>query len=122
MLVLKNSTEYFARRESGGKGYNLYLISQHGIEVPDWVILGRSVYEDCIEESGLKNDLIKLTKAYSEKSISAKDLSRKVNRLFVKTQLSKSVLNLIDDAYRVLGDNEMISVRSSAVALRPGDQ
>ena len=39
MLVLSGSTEAFAKREAGGKGLNLYLMSREGFPVPAWVVL-----------------------------------------------------------------------------------
>lgn len=37
--VTKESTTHFAKKESGGKGHNLYLLSKNDIKVPKFITL-----------------------------------------------------------------------------------
>src|SRR6185312_677277 len=53
MLVTKDSSESFARRESGGKGFNLYLLSREGFPVPPWAVVGASYFRKFREQAGL---------------------------------------------------------------------
>lgn len=40
MIINKNSLDYYAKTEAGGKAYNLYLMEQQGLNLPSWVALG----------------------------------------------------------------------------------
>jgi pyruvate,water dikinase len=115
MLVLENSSEYFARNESGGKGYNLYLMQQEGITVPDWVILGKSVYASFMQKSGMLHAINKLTQAFQDGALPARQLSDAIERLIVETPLPDEIVRLVNEAYGRVCACGMISVRSSAV-------
>lgn len=45
MVITLQSTDSFARREAGGKGYNLYLLSRAGFSVPEWRVLGATQFK-----------------------------------------------------------------------------
>src|SRR4030066_1434231 len=115
MLVLENSSEYFARNESGGKGYNLYLMQQEGIAVPDWAILGKSVYASFMQKSGILHAINKLTQAFQDGALPARQLSDAIERLIVETPLPDEIVRLVNEAYGRVGACGMISGRSSAV-------
>ncbi|MBU1908797.1 MAG: hypothetical protein KJ726_01980, partial [Verrucomicrobia bacterium] len=56
MLVTPQSTKSFARREAGGKGFNLYRMSRLELPVPEWVVLGRGVF-DRFASGGLREQI-----------------------------------------------------------------
>jgi rifampicin phosphotransferase len=54
MLVLPSSTPAFARREAGGKGWNLYQLSALGLPVPPFCVLGRRFFEQFLDRTELR--------------------------------------------------------------------
>jgi rifampicin phosphotransferase len=109
LLVTKKSTSFFARHEAGGKGFNLYLMSRMGLQVPDWVVLGRSYFKEFIKAPGfeaqLKQILEQQSPAAAEKSI---------EDLFLKTPFPESLQPGIKQGLETIGKGKVISVRSSA--------
>ena len=57
MLVTRESTPAFARREAGGKGYNLYLLSREGLPVPKWVVLGKRYFARFVAATGIETTI-----------------------------------------------------------------
>ena len=113
MLVLASSTPSFALREAGGKGYNLYLMSQMGLPIPEWVVLGRRCFEQFLEQSGCSSKIEAEIAAFSKEGQSALVTSRKIAGLIEDAPLPIEVRGLLDEAYRKVGFGT-ISVRSSA--------
>lgn len=114
MLVLENSAAYFARNESGGKGYNLYLMQQQGIPIPDWAILGKSVYELFIEKSAIRQKINQMTDEFRDGVLTARQLSDGIRHLIVEAPLQSEIGHLVEEAYRRVAGAGTISVRSSA--------
>ncbi|MBC7658343.1 MAG: phosphoenolpyruvate synthase [Chitinophagaceae bacterium] len=114
MLVLKTSTQNFAKREAGGKGYNLYLMSRLGVEVPDWTVLGRTVYETFLRETGLTPLIETLLKDFAEGRTAADVVSQSIENLIVNAPMPESVKVLSDQAFAAIAKGGLISVRSSA--------
>ncbi len=114
MLVTKSSTSFFAKNESGGKGYNLFLMSQSGFPVPEWVVLGKRHFESFLNSSGLRVQIENVLQDFLAEKISGKDTEEKLTKLIKDAPLSKDIDILIDEGMRILGPTTMISVRSSA--------
>ncbi|MBC7429941.1 MAG: hypothetical protein H7336_15110, partial [Bacteriovorax sp.] len=55
--VTTSSTHYFAKKESGGKGHNLYLLSTNGIKVPKFITLPPNFFEEFKKISGIQDYL-----------------------------------------------------------------
>ena len=51
------STYHFAKKESGGKGFNLYLLNSFGINVPSFITLPPLFFETFKEQTGIKGEL-----------------------------------------------------------------
>jgi phosphoenolpyruvate synthase/pyruvate phosphate dikinase len=73
MLVTKHSTHFFAKNESGGKGFNLYLMTKANIPVPEWVVFGRRYFQDFIQSSGIQQELHQLVDKFLSKQATAKE-------------------------------------------------
>ncbi|MFH0952929.1 MAG: PEP/pyruvate-binding domain-containing protein [Verrucomicrobiota bacterium] len=114
MLVLKNSTEAFARRQAGGKGFNLYQMTRLDLPVPEWVVLGRNVYEQFVREAGIGNVLSKILAEFEAGKLDAGAAAVRAERLIVGAGMPPSVRTWIDRAYEAVGRDATISVRSSA--------
>ena len=114
MLVRKNSTKNFAKKEAGGKGYNLYLMSSIGVQVPDWTVLGRSVYETFVRDANLEGLLEAQLKLFVDGTLTADVVSKNIEELIINAPMPVSVKALADEAYGLVSKGGLISVRSSA--------
>lgn len=114
MLVTKTSTSFFAKNESGGKGYNLYLMSQGGLPVPEWVVLGKRHFESFLDATGLRPRIISLLEEYLSGKISGQETESTIAKLIKGAALPEGIEKLVDDAMIILGTSTVISVRSSA--------
>lgn len=113
MIVRKNSTETFARREAGGKGYNLYLMTRKGFPVPDWCVLGKRVFRQFLAATGTGARLDAVIDRLQAAQIDAAAASREIEALFVATDLPASVRALVRQGYDEV-NRGLVSVRSSA--------
>ena len=109
MIVTKNSTETFAKKEAGGKGYNLYLLSRAGFLVPEWLILGARYFNEFKNISKIEDKIEIILK-----NKQAKDASSEIYELITKTELPSHIDEIARQAYRRL-KKPVIAVRSSAV-------
>lgn len=114
MLVTKSSTSFFAKNESGGKGYNLYLMSQSGLPVPDWVVLGKRHFDGFLEATKLRPKIETILADFLAGKTSGKEAEDTITKLIKGTDLPRNIDDLIDEGMRILGPHTMISVRSSA--------
>ncbi len=114
MLVLKSSVDIFAKKEAGGKGYNLYVMSNSGIPVPEWAVLGRSCYEAFVASAGIEPALAATIARFEAGQCDAKQASEEIAALILKTPLPADIRALAEKAYASVGLDQMISVRSSA--------
>lgn len=110
ILISKDSTKNYVKRNAGGKGSNLYTMSQAGLNVPDWLVLGPEVFDHFKEKSGI----ISKFETYENSELSAKEIAQKIQNLVLKTELPKNAEAFIERAYKQL-NHQLISVRSSAL-------
>lgn len=114
MLVTKNSTLSFARREAGGKGYNLYLMSRENLPVPQWCVLGRRYFELFMQESNLYDPVERELNQWHQGHISAAECSKRIENLIVAQTLGLKITEAIQHALEVIASPQAFSVRSSA--------
>ena len=116
MIVRPNSTDAFARREAGGKGYNLYLLSGQGVNVPRWVVLGRGVYQQFVDETSLGPDLHGALTAFVDGTADAESTARRIRASLLAPAVPTSIRDRIAQAYGEAAGDEaaLIAVRSSA--------
>lgn len=114
MLVTKESTTFFAKNESGGKGFNLYLMSQSGFPVPEWVVLGKRHFEGFLDGSSFRPKIQEILEGFLVGTISGKVTEEKITALIKATALPPEIDKLVDEGMKTLGPETMISVRSSA--------
>lgn len=114
MLVTAASTRFYARNESGGKGFNLYRMSAAGLPVPDWIVFGRRYFHDYIEAHGLKPQLDAVLNSYLQGETSGADAEKKVLAIFQGAPNSSTLIAAVDEALQKLGADGVYSVRSSA--------
>ncbi len=101
----------------GGKGSNLINLIKMGVNVPDGFIVNIKAYNKFLEESPLKNQILRtLSTDYKPKDVL--DLSTKIKNLFLETKIPVEIVNEIKRAFYKLrkkfGRKISLSVRSSA--------
>ncbi|GIW72288.1 MAG: phosphoenolpyruvate synthase [Planctomycetota bacterium] len=114
MLVYPNSTRQFARREAGGKGYNLYLLSAQGLPVPDWVVLGARVWEHFVRTTGLEPVIAEALARFRDGSASAARTAAAIAERIEAAPLDEQVRSWLEQGLAALGHPPRIAVRSSA--------
>lgn len=114
MLVTKNSTHFFAKNESGGKGFNLYLMTKAGIPVPEWVVFGRRYFQDFVNSAGIHQDLYQLVEKFIHGHATAKETESAIEALFAENNTTELLSKSIREALKSLGEDKVYSVRSSA--------
>ena len=53
MILTKDSVEEVVRREAGGKGYNLYLLTKAKYNVPAWTIISADLFRQYITDNDI---------------------------------------------------------------------
>lgn len=115
MLVTKNSTYAFAKKESGGKGFNLYQMTQKGFQVPEWIVFGKRYYKKYIDTLGLAGSIEKIIKDLELELISASMAENSIQDLFLKSETPEFLTLAVKEALKEFPkDTAMYSVRSSA--------
>ncbi len=113
MLVTSNSTNYFAKKEAGGKGYNLYLMSKAGFPVPEWIVFGKRYFHEFIKTHNLEASFLALLKQFDSAQITAKECENSILELIQSRSATSLMLQSLDEALSILPEG-VFSVRSSA--------
>ncbi|WP_374033917.1 phosphoenolpyruvate synthase [Bdellovibrio bacteriovorus] len=114
MLVTPKSTLFFAKNEAGGKGFNLYLMSQAGLPVPEWVVFGKRYFHEFLQSADVKSRLEGILDRLLRQELTPAQAEKEVLNLFESTPLPAIVETSLDEALRSLGSDKVFSVRSSA--------
>jgi pyruvate,water dikinase len=110
LTVSKKSTANFAKRESGGKGHNLYLLTEHNINVPKFLTLPPMFFESFKELTKINEYMENIL---VDQHLSMKEISEKITLKIIETKMPKEIEEAIKRAYDEL-NLPLISVRSSA--------
>lgn len=110
MLITEKSTESYAKRQAGGKGYNLFLLSGAGFPVPRWVVLGAFYFQAFRESNGVAE---KITGALSDGKDLAK-ISEKIRQIILSAPFPQEIEKAARLAYQTIGAAR-IAVRSSGL-------
>lgn len=117
MLITNKSTKSFVKREAGGKGYNLYLLTQEKFPVPGWIIISASVFKNFRILNDLDNIINKSLlplKTNSNNRAIVSSISQSIKQIILNTPLGLVTSNEIRKAYKSLKVNS-IAVRSSGL-------
>ena len=109
MLVTKDTTQAFAKREAGGKGYNLFLMTRQGLPVPPWAILGRRYFDEFVTQTGIKERLALILSSSPSPSTAA----QAIEHLIMAQALPYSLCIAVEEAVQTIGSGAF-AVRSSA--------
>ena len=110
MLITKETTDFYARRNAGGKGYNLYRLTRAGLQVPTWVVLGADVFEVFKRETHLNETI----KNILETEENLKQAAAAIRDAIIKSPMPEAVEKSFKQAYDAVRDF-VIAVRSSAL-------
>ncbi|AHZ83541.1 Prodigiosin synthesizing transferase PigC [Bdellovibrio bacteriovorus] len=114
MLVTPKSTLFFAKNEAGGKGFNLYLMSQAGLPVPEWVVFGKRYFHEFLQSADVKVRLEGILDRLLRQELTPALAEKEVLSLFESTPLPATVESSLEEALQSLGSDKVFSVRSSA--------
>lgn len=78
LLINKKTTRNFAKKQAGGKGYNLYLLATKGINVPAFSVIPSHLFEDFVERNKLGEEI---KNALS--NLSFKDAAAKIEKIIL---------------------------------------
>ncbi len=103
--------------DAGGKGANLGELVAAGLPVPGGFVLMRSGYLDSMQAGGVEAELVALHReglANVTDSTRLDELCHRMRSLVAKAGVEDTVRDQILAAYRRLGSNVVVAVRSSA--------
>ncbi|OFZ12767.1 MAG: hypothetical protein A2X86_15465 [Bdellovibrionales bacterium GWA2_49_15] len=111
MPVTKDSLQIFAKAEAGGKGFNLYLLSNQGCRVPAWFALGPTFLEAFKLENKISDEINNLVELCKQDFKSA---SIAIEKLIVSKPLSPEIKAVVLENFKELALTT-VAVRSSAL-------
>ncbi len=101
----------------GGKGRSLARLSQNGFAVPTGFHVTADAYRRFVETRGMQAQILELAvPEVTGLSVSFENASRAIRDLFAEGDVPLEIRDSIASAYRGLGDDPAIAVRSSANA------
>lgn len=109
-FITKNSTKDYSRRQAGGKGHNLYLMSKRGLPVPEWQVIPASAMDDYLLSHGLHSEIESLT----EKGSDYKLAEERILELFKKNEFTAVMKEQLIALYKSF-NGAVLAVRSSAL-------
>lgn len=113
MFITKESIDSFAFKNAGGKGYNLHILSNNGINVPEWIVIGKDFYNKYVLQNNIKNELQNIINTHASNK-NFKQIETSVEKLFLSYDFDQQEKNELFKAYKRF-DNKLIAVRSSAI-------
>ncbi|HEX6760500.1 MAG TPA: phosphoenolpyruvate synthase [Propionibacteriaceae bacterium] len=106
----------------GGKGANLGELTAAGLPVPPGFVVTAEAYLHAISESGARARLAQLLNGLNADDDSSLTVTQEAAReSILATQIPAEIAAAIEDAYRRLGDNVAVAVRSSGTTEDAGD-
>ena len=111
-MVLPLADDEVTPQAVGGKGASLARLARAGFSVPHGFHLSTSAYQRFVELNLLGPRIQTALAA----AASVEQTAEHIATLFLSGEMSADIAVPLDDAYRALGDNVVVAVRSSATA------
>jgi rifampicin phosphotransferase len=106
-----------AQDQTGGKGVNLSRLFQSGFPVPPGFCVSSGVYRDFVAAEGLAERLAPLVAALSHDDPAALETqTAEIRQVILSAPIPAQLSAEIASAYRALGDDTFVAVRSSGTA------
>src|SRR5687767_12254900 len=100
----------------GGKAANLGELIRAGLPVPEGFCVTTGAYGDVATAADLTDIIDRLAAATPDDEFLAGELARRARERILSTPMPSYVAEAITSAYRDLGENAPVAVRSSATA------
>lgn len=103
--------------DAGGKGANLGELVAAGLPVPPGFVLMRSAYRDSMRSGGVDDEIAALHReglAHVDSGARLEELCHRMASLVAKAGVAETVRREVVTAYRQLGADVVVAVRSSA--------
>ena len=101
---------------AGGKGANLGEMVSAGINVPRGFVVTADEYKEFLRINGLEEIFEKELTEADKDEVKLLKAAEKFRALIKKGKLSENLINEVKTAYKNLGENIRVAVRSSATA------
>jgi phosphohistidine swiveling domain-containing protein len=101
---------------AGGKAANLGELIQAGLPVPEGFCLTTRAYDDMATAAGLRGIIDRFATTTPDDETRGADLALRTRERIMSTPMPAHVAEAIADAYRSLGEDVSVAVRSSATA------
>jgi pyruvate, water dikinase len=106
----------------GGKGANLGELTTAGLPVPPGFVVTAAAYLEAVSESGARARLARLlSELNADDPSSLTETQRAAREEIVATPIPAEIADAIENAYRRLGDDVAVAVRSSGTTEDAGD-
>ncbi|PIK14892.1 phosphoenolpyruvate synthase [Halobacteriovorax sp. JY17] len=108
LLINKKTTKNFAKKQAGGKGYNLYLLARKGINIPSFSVIPSYLFEEFVKRNALGD---KITNALS--NLSFKEAAAEIEKVILSGNFigpEEEVIYTLIKSFK----SSHFSVRSSA--------
>jgi pyruvate, water dikinase len=106
----------------GGKGANLGELTAAGLPVPPGFVVTAAAYLEAVSESGARARLARLmSELDADDPISLTATQRAAREEIMATPIPAEISDAIENAYRRLGDDVTVAVRSSGTTEDAGD-
>ena len=106
----------------GGKGANLGELTTAGLPVPPGFVVTAAAYLEAVSESGARARLARLlSELNADDPISLTETQRAAREEIMATPIPAEIADAIENAYRTLGHDVAVAVRSSGTTEDAGD-
>ncbi|KPA12736.1 pyruvate water dikinase [Candidatus Magnetomorum sp. HK-1] len=109
------SRKQFVKKYAGGKGYNLFLLSNNGFCVPEYKILGYHAFLDYMKGNAISSTIDKIISNLDSYLTMEKgeEVHNQIETLFLNGKFSPELESIIEKLFIEFGQQN-ISIRSSA--------
>ena len=101
---------------AGGKAANLGELIRAGLPVPSGFCVTTAAYELVAEEAGLRHVLDGLAQTSAQDTARLAEIAARAREMLLAAPVPNEVIEVIGEAYRGLGTDTPVAVRSSATA------
>ena len=89
LTVNPSSTYHFAKKESGGKGFNLYLLQSNKINVPPFITLPPIFFQQFKIQTGIKDYIENIL---MDQHLSLLEISEKIHVKIMGTEIPDEIM------------------------------
>ncbi|MDD0852842.1 phosphoenolpyruvate synthase [Halobacteriovorax sp. GB3] len=110
LLIDKNSDKFFAKNYCGGKGHNLYKLSNEGFNVPSWFVIPPHFFENYKIENEIDQKIALILESKEDNKTKELSIKNTILSANYSLEMTKELLKR-----REALKSEYIAVRSSAL-------